>query len=139
MVINSAGHHPITLSVYAMMDDSLFSGQRWSNTLFISSLWNSEIRKWIIQLFGVLNRLFLNACFWYPPFFIAIVLLFLNESFVVILFVVIELSIHIFFSIFKLVSFLTKMLLKNNNNKKNYYFSSFFFSNKNSFILTSLK
>ena len=37
---NSALHHPVTLSVYVVPDDILFSGQRWTNILFPSSLCN---------------------------------------------------------------------------------------------------
>ena len=66
---NSAGHCSVTLSIHAMPDDSLFPCQKWTNTLYIFFLSNSQIWRKSVHLIGNLNCLFYNACSWYPQFF----------------------------------------------------------------------
>ena len=51
------------------------------HTLFISSLCNSQIRKYIILFLGNFNRLFFNVCSLYLPVFITIRQLFFGASF----------------------------------------------------------
>ena len=43
---NSAAHFSVTISVIVLPEDSLSLGQRLTNTLYNSTLWNDQIRKY---------------------------------------------------------------------------------------------
>ena len=91
MARNSAGHHEMTLFEYGMPVNGLFPGHRWSLILFTSSIYNGQIQKEIILLFGKFNHLFFNVCSLYSPIFIAIGKILLDASFfAVVVFVVVE-------------------------------------------------
>ena len=77
---NSARHYPVTLSIYAMPGNCLFSGQRWPTFYLHPSFVTAKFEK-KFKLFRNFNLLFFNVCSWHPPIFIAIGQLLLTRSF----------------------------------------------------------